>query len=74
MMGIIQATTVKKYDSGSGYNKNIRKPSKQNRPVIKMEDIVTVWKDTHDKTLTLKKLGKLFKQINEDHKNDLIKD
>jgi hypothetical protein len=71
-LGLLAATTKKvKYDTrGCVYNKAILKEKSNN---IDMEEVIKTWEDTKDKHATLRKLGKLFKNINESHEKDLIK-
>lgn len=71
-LGLVAATSKKvKYDTrGCVYNKSILS---NKSPNVNMDEVIKTWEDTRDKHATLKKLGKLFKSINESHEKDLIK-
>lgn len=71
-LGLIATSTKVKRDTrGCAYNKKLLKNKSNN---VTMEEVIKTWEDTRDKVATLNKLGKLFKNINESHQKDLIKE
>lgn len=68
---IAQTTKVKKYDTRATVLHKALTKGATKQPV-NMEEVIKLWEDTHDKFATLKKLGKIFKQINDSHEKDLI--
>lgn len=74
-LGVIYATTKeKKFETrGAAYHRSFHKTKASTESAIDMHSIVQLWKDTHDKYTVLKRLGKMFKQINKAHDDDLLK-
>lgn len=74
-LGAIYASTKqRKFETrGSVHHKSFTKSKNGSEAQVDMESIVKLWEDTQDKYITLKRLGKLFKQINKSHDDDLIK-
>jgi hypothetical protein len=74
-LGVLYATSKeKKFETrGTVYHKSYHKTKANSEESIDMHSIVKLWGDTHDKYTVLKRLGKMFKQINKAHDDDLIK-
>lgn len=55
------------------YHKHGAKKNELAEPPVDIIQVVDHWKKTRDKRSTLNMLGKVLRQINESHENDLLK-